>query len=355
VQTSTESNQGEEAPVRGPTRAQQVRAVRSAARAAAATPGVAAPRQAVLNIRTVQANGLTWVDIQRPGRAEIEWLRKHYGFHPLHLEDVISKIQRPKLDERDDYIFLVLHWPVYNKITRLTTASEVDIFIGKDYLITIHAGHLRPLLRYFQQCVDDEEIRNRAMRRSSGYLLYRILDKLIDYCFAPLNKIDQNIETIEDMIFADNVRQTVYEISLIRRDIIAFRRVIKPQIGVVASLERRESALAPLLGEDLGEYFSDLSDHMAKIWDTLEDDKDVIEGLSDTNNSLTNTRINDVIKVLTILSVVLLPLTLLSSIYGMNFDNLPLSTHPAVFWIALVAMGIIAAAMLAYFKFRRWI
>jgi magnesium transporter len=355
VQTSTESNQGEEAPVRGPTRAQQVRAVRSAARAAAATPGVAAPRQAVLNIRTVQANGLTWVDIQRPGRAEIEWLRKQYGFHPLHLEDVISKIQRPKLDERDDYIFLVLHWPVYNKITRLTTASEVDIFIGKDYLITIHAGHLRPLLRYFQQCVDDEEIRNRAMRRSSGYLLYRILDKLIDYCFAPLNKIDQNIETIEDMIFADNVRQTVYEISLIRRDIIAFRRVIKPQIGVVASLERRESALAPLLGEDLGEYFSDLSDHMAKIWDTLEDDKDVIEGLSDTNNSLTNTRINDVIKVLTILSVVLLPLTLLSSIYGMNFENLPLSTHPAGFWIALVAMGIIAAAMLAYFKFRRWI
>jgi magnesium transporter len=354
VQTRTESNQGDDALTDGAQRAQQARALRAAARAATAS-GATPPRQAVLNIRTVQANGLTWVDIQRPGRAEIEWLRKQYGFHPLHLEDVISKIQRPKLDERDDYIFLVLHWPVYNKITRLTTASEVDIFIGKDFLIAIHAGHLRPLLRYFQQCLDDEEVRNRAMRRSSGYLLYRILDKLIDYCFAPLNKIDQNIENIEDMIFADNVRQTVYEISLIRRDIIAFRRVIKPQIGVIASLERRAGALAPLLGGDLDEYFSDLNDHMAKIWDTLEDDKDVIEGLSDTNNSLTNTRINDVVKVLTILSVILLPLTLLSGIYGMNFENLPLSNHPAGFWIALLAMAGIAAAMLIYFKLRRWI
>ena len=123
------------------------------------------------------------------------------------------------------------------------------------------------------------------------------------------------------MIFSENVRQTVYEISLIRRDIIAFRRMIKPQISVIAGLDRRAVALAPLLGEDLSEYFGDLNDHLAKIWDTLEDYKDVIEGLSDTNNSLTNTRINDVIKVLTILSVILLPLTLVSGIYGMNFAD----------------------------------
>src|SRR4051794_27324348 len=110
----------------------------------AATPGAAA-RPAVLNIRTVQERGLTWVDIQRPGRPEIDWLRSHYHFHPLHLEDVISKIQRPKLDEREDYLFMVLHWPIYNKITRLTTSSEVDIFVGASFLITIHSGHLRPL------------------------------------------------------------------------------------------------------------------------------------------------------------------------------------------------------------------
>jgi magnesium transporter len=157
------------------------------------------------------------------------------------------------------------------------------------------------------------------------------------------------------VIFSENARQTVQEISLIRRDIIAFRRVIKPQISVIASLDRRAQALLPLLGEDLSEYFGDLNDHLAKIWDTLEDYKDVIEGLSDTYNSLTSTRINDVIKVLTILSVILLPLTLVSGIYGMNFAVLPGAEHPYGFWITLGIMGVIVLAMLAYFKFRRWI
>lgn len=312
-------------------------------------------RPAVLNIRTVEQGGLRWIDIQRPAHAELDWLRRAYHFHPLHLEDVMSKIQRPKLDEREDYIFVVLHWPIYNKITRLTTSSEVDIFVGKNYIITSHAGHLRPLLRLFQQCLDEPEVRARAMGRSSGYLFYRIIDRLVDYCFAPLNKIGTNIEQVEDMIFGDKVRQTVYEISLIRRDIIAFRRTIKPQIAVMASLERRANALAPLLGSGLDEYFSDLNDHLSKIWDTLEDHRDVIEGLSATNDSLTNTRTNDVVKVLTILSVILLPMTLLSGIYGMNFDVLPLRSHPYGFWITLLAMGGIAGGMLAYFKWRHWI
>jgi magnesium transporter len=193
------------------------------------------------------------------------------------------------------------------------------------------------------------------LRRSSGYLFYRIMDKLVDYCFAPLNKIDSNIEQVEDLIFGDNVRQTVYEISLIRRDIISFRRIVKPQIAVMSSLERKASSLAPLLGGGLDEYFSDLNDQMAKMWDTLEDHKDVIEGLSDTNDSLTNTRINDVIKLLTILSVVLLPLTLVSSIYGMNFEHLPMSDDPYGFWITMAAMVAIAAGMLIYFKLRHWI
>ncbi len=317
----------------------------------------AAGRPAVLNIRTIQEKGLTWIDIQRPGRQEIDWLRTHYRFHPLHLEDVLSKIQRPKLDEREDYIFLVLQWPVYNKITRLTTASEVDIFLAKNFLITIHAGHLRPLLRFFQQCLEDEEFRARVMRRSSGYLFYRVMDKLVDYCFPPLNKIDQNIERVEDLIFEPNAkpRRTVFELSVIRRDIIAYRRIIKPQIAVIGSLDRRATVLQELLGEDMREYFSDLSDHLSKIWDTLEDYKEVIDGLSDTNNSLTNTQINEVIKILTIFSVIMLPLTLVSSIYGMNFAVLPLSQHPLGFWLALVGMFVIATAMIAFFRYRHWI
>jgi magnesium transporter len=313
-------------------------------------------RRETLNIRQVQHSPVTWYDVQRPGQAEIAWLQAHYpNFHPLHFDDIVSRIQRPKLDERSDYLFMVLHFPVFNKITRLTTASEVDIFAGPGYVITVHSGHLRPLMRLFDQVRDDADTRATLLGRGSGFLLYTLVDKLVDYCFPILNKIDQNVEQVEDMIFSENMRQTVYEISLLRRDIIAFRRIIKPQISVIAGLERRSVVLTPLFGEDLSEYFSDLNDHLAKIWDTLEDYKDVIEGLSDTNNSLTSTRINDVIKVLTILSVVLLPLTLLSGIYGMNFDVLPLRENPYGFWITLGAMVVVVVLMLAYFKLRKWI
>jgi len=317
-------------------------------------------RPALLNIRTVEANGLTWVDIQRPARAEIDWLRSHYSFHPLHLEDVISKIQRPKLDERDDYIFLVLHWPVYNKITRLTTASEVDIFIGKDYLITVHAGHLRPLLRYFQNCLDDPEIRARAMRRSSGYLLYRVIDKLVDSCFPPLGKIDQNIERVEDMIFEQHARQTVYVLSVLRRDIIAYRRIIKPQIAVIGSLDRRADSLAPLLGDDLGEYFSDLGDHLSKIWDTLEDFKEVIDGLNGTNDSLTATRTNEVVKMLTVLTGVLVFLALTGAGLALAGTLAASATltglSPAIaFYASIVLIVLALVGLLAFFRYRRWI
>jgi magnesium transporter len=259
---------------------------------------VAVPR--ALNVRSVSYGSLTWIDIIHPGDAEIEWLRSHYHFHPLHLEDTLSKLQRPKIDDMDDYTFIVMHFPVYSKLVRL---------------------------------------------------LYYIVDKLVDYCFPILNKIDANIEQVEDEIFEEKVRHTVQEISLIRRDVIAFRRIIKPLIPVINSLERKSR---PFLNEDMDEYFGNISDHLSKIWDTLEDYKEVIEGLSDTINSLTSNRINEIIKVLTIISVILLPLTVISGIYGMNIP-LPVSNHPLAFEIVMGLMAAVIVAMLGFFKWKKWI
>lgn len=308
-----------------------------------------APRSA--NIRSVVHGALTWIDIMHAGQAEIEWLERTFGFHPLHLDDTISKIQRPKIDDADDYTFIVLHFPVYSKLVRVTTSSEVDIFVGPNYIITAHSGALKPLTRFFKQCVEDPSARAAAMSRSSGYLLYLIIDKLVDYCFPILNKIDNNIEHVEDQIFQERVRQTVYEISIIRRDIIAFRRIVKPVMPVISSLERKQR---PFLNEDMEEYFGDIADHLSKIWDTLEDYKEVIEGLSDTLTSLTNNRINEIIKVLTIISVILLPLTLISGIYGMNID-LPGDEHPFAFELVLGMMLVVIASMLGFFRWRKWI
>ncbi len=312
-------------------------------------PVPAGPR--TLNIQTVTHNGITWVNIMHPGEEEKEWLRKTYGFHPLHMDDMLSKIQRPKIDDEDDYAFIVMHFPVYSKLVRITTPSEVDMFVGASFLITAHAGNLKPLNRLFKQCAEEQEVRDQVMGRSTGYLLYSIVDRLVDYCFPILNKIDLNIEQVEDDIFEEKVRQTVLEISIIRRDIIAFRRIIKPLIPVIGSLERKNR---PYLNEDTEDYFGDIADHLSKIWDTLEDYKEVIEGLSDTITSLTNNRINDIIKVLTIISVILLPLTLITGIYGMNI-NLPAEDHPFAFEIVVGCMILVALSMLAFFRWRKWI
>jgi magnesium transporter len=312
-------------------------------------PAPIAPRG--LNIRSITHNGLTWIDIIHAGEEEIEFLRRTYGFHPLHLDDTLSKIQRPKIDDADDYTFIVMHFPVYSKLVRITTPSEVDIFVGASYLITIHQGNLRPLTRLFKQCAEEAEARANYMDRSAGYLLYTVVDKLVDYCFPILNKIDQNIEQIEDEIFEEKVRSTVQEISVVRRDVISFRRIVKPLVPVINSLERKNR---PFLNEDMEEYFGDIADHLSKIWDTLEDYKEVIEGLSDTINSLTNNRTNEIIRVLTIISVILLPLTLITGVYGMNI-TLPGENHPLAFWFVILSMVVVIVGMLSFFRWRKWI
>jgi magnesium transporter len=229
-------------------------------------PAPIAPRG--LNARSITHNGLTWVDIIHAGEEEIEFLRRTYGFHPLHLDDTLSKIQRPKIDDADDYTFIVMHFPVYSKLVHITTPSEVDFFVGASYLITIHQGNLKPLTRLFKQCAEEAPARANYMGRSAGHLLYSVVDKLVDYCFPILNKIDQNIEQIEDDIFEEKVRSTVQEISVVRRDVISFRRIIKPLVPVITSLERKHR---PFLNEDMDEYFGDIADHLCNIWDTLED------------------------------------------------------------------------------------
>jgi magnesium transporter len=304
-----------------------------------------------MNLQVVRLAKMTWINIERPTKDEIEWLRQNYSFHPLHLDDCLSKIQRPKIDEREGYIFLVLHFPVFNKMENVTVASEVDVFVGQDYVITIHAGDLKPLHRTFLECQSDPAVRQELMANSSGTLLHGIVDRLVDYCFPILNKIDDNLEAVEDNIFEENVRQTVRDISMLRRDILNLRHIIKPQIPVIASLSHMDK---PFFQEELQVYFGDVSDHVKKMWDILEDYKEVVEGLSETNDSLTNHRISEVMRILTTISVIMLPLTLVSGIYGMNIA-LPLQDHSLAFLVVVGIMLTIAAGMLGYFRHKRWI
>lgn len=304
-----------------------------------------------LNIETIKWGKITWLNVEKPTHADMDYLAENYLFNLFDLEDCLSRIERPKIDEYKNYLFLVLHFPVFNEKARVTTPCQVSTFIGEDYLVTVHSGELKPLSKLFDDCQRNERAREDHMARSSGYLLYRILDRLVDYCFPVLNKVIANVEAAEDRLFSEPARDTVQEISVLRRDIMAYRRIIRPQPAILKSLEVREY---PFLREDLDVYFGDIGDHVSKISETLDEYKEVVEGLNATSDSLFSHRTNEVMKMLTILGTIILPMLVISGLYGMNV-SLPFEGSTFAFlFIILITLGV-SGGMLAYFRYKRWI
>ncbi|MCD6290521.1 MAG: magnesium/cobalt transporter CorA [Anaerolineae bacterium] len=294
---------------------------------------------------------VTWVDIQQPTKEDIQFLRSRYDFHPLDLEDCLSRIERPKIDEYEAYAFMVMHFPLFDRQRQITRPSEVDFFIGADYLVTLHDGVLKPLLRLFDACREDEQARAQHMSKGAGRLLYSILDRLADSVFPMLDKIGAHLRWIEEEMFTENMREIVHRISFVRRDIIAMRRIVRPQLSVVLALEHSEF---PFMPEGLDVYWGDVADAFARARDVLDDYREVINGLADTSDSITSYRINDVMRTLTVISVIMLPLTLLSGLYGMNVP-LPLASYSWSFSLVLGIMIAIAVAMLWVFRRRGWL
>ena len=304
-------------------------------------------KEGQLNLESVTWEGLTWVNIEKPTSREIEYLAQNYPFHPLDLDDCLSRRQRPKIDEYKDYLFFVFHFPVFNREARVTTPGQVSVFIGENYLVTLHSGELKPLVKLFRDCYMNEDARQENLDKGSGYLLYRILDRLIDYCLPIANKVSDNIEKVEDDIFAGEVRGTVREISILRRDIISFRRIIWPMRAVIGGLEPK---VRRFVKKDLAVYFGDMVDHLDKIWDGLDEYKEIIEGLNDTHDSLATNRTNEVVRILTIIATVMLPVTVVASIYGMNISLPFMDSDYALLYVFLIMLVVIGG--LLYFLHR---
>src|SRR5918912_1699954 len=220
----------------------------------------------------LSANGLTWVHLDSPRKEEATALAERFGWHPLDVEDVLSKRQRPKVDEYPDYLFAVLHFPAYDKEVQHLNAGELDLFIGGDYLVTIPNVGLLPISRLFNRCAEDEELRAELFSKGSGRLLYEILDDLFDYCFPILDKIAHKLDAVEDDIFEGRSRDAVRDISNVKQEIISYRRIIKPQRATLRVLER---AVERFLPEELELYFDDIVDASERIWDLLDNYKEV--------------------------------------------------------------------------------
>ncbi|WDT92835.1 magnesium transporter CorA family protein [Thermoleophilum album] len=327
----------------------------SRARLAAATPS-RTPLRDEPNIAEVEYDGLRWINIERPGPLERAWLEEHFDFHPLDYEDVASRNQRPKIDEYPDYLFIVLHFPVFDKAVGRLNAAELDMFVGPDYLITIPNEPIPPVSYLFERCTSNSDFRESLLSKGPGYLLYRIVDDAFDYCFPMLRKMGNKLERIEEDIFEGRSREIVRDISNAKQEIINFRKIVRPQRAVLNDLERTKQRF---ISGDLEIYFDDIVDASERIWDVLENYKEVIEALESTNESVISHRVNDILLVLTAISVVVLPLTLVASIFGMNV-GLPGGGDPAAgpstsFWIIIGSMVVMLLGMFGYFRYRRWL
>jgi magnesium transporter len=304
-------------------------------------------------VETVQGSGLRWVNIERPTPLECAWLEEQFDFHALDLEDVLSRNQRPKIDEYPSYLFIVLHFPVFDRHVGRLNAGELDIFVGPDFLVTIPNTPLQPVEYLFERCRAKEDLREQLFSRGSGYLLYRLVDDSFDYCFPMLRKIGNKLDGLEDEIFEGRSEEVVRDISTVKQEIINFRKVIRPQRPVLRELEtRKQRFLAPDL--DLEIYFDDVVDAHERIWDMLENYKEVVEALEDTNESVISHRVNDILRVLTSISVIVLPLTLIASLWGMNV-GVPGEGDPADFYAIVGGMVVLLVGMLAYFRHRGWL
>ena len=297
------------------------------------------------------AGGLTWVHLTSPGSDEATQLAERFNWHALDLEDVLSKRQRPKVDEYPEYLFVVLHFPAYDRAAGRLNAAELDVFLGPDFLITLPNVELLPVTRLFARCEEDDDLRQSLFSKGSGYLLYHVLDDLFDYCFPILDKIGHKLDTIEDDMFEGAAEDVVRDLSNVKQEIISYRKIIKPERSTLRVLEARTQRFLP---QDLEVYFDDIVDAAERIWDLLDNYKEVVEALEDTNESVISHRQNDVLRILTIFSVTMLPLTLLAGIFGMNVGFPGEGTH-AAFWIIVGAMVATLVGMVAFFRYKRWI
>jgi magnesium transporter len=304
-------------------------------------------------VQELSASGLTWVNVVSADVDTAQLLAERFGWHPLDVEDIVSKRQRPKVDDYEDdgYLFAVLHFPVFDKDVGRLNAAELDIFIGHDYVVTIPNRELHPVTRLFARCEQDDVYCEQLFARGSGRLLYEILDDLFDYCFPILDKIAHKLDVIEDEMFEGASEEVVRDISNVKQEIISYRKIVKPERSTLRVLERRVEAFLP---EELELYFDDIVDAAERIWDLLDNYKEVVEGLESTNESVISHRQNDVLRLLTVFTVIVLPLTMLTGVFGMNVAFPGEGTREA-FWVISASLVAVLVGMVGFFRWKRWL
>ena len=311
------------------------------------------------DLETISNNGFLWTDIQKPTNEKMTLLAKNYNFHELNVEDCLSQVHIPKVDRYEDHVFIILHIPTTGeKEKTLPIFSQLSIFAGRNYLVTIHHGDLKPLDDIFQLCKQSDEQRQALMGKSPGYLLHSIIDALVDDLLHLLKKIIGNLDDLEESVFSDR-KSDVKTISLLRREITSLRRIV---VRLRRTMSEVTKDIQKFAEEDLTPYFADVEDHIEKIFEELEESKETVDIYKDTDFMLSTEKSNKILAILTIIFTLSIPTSTIATFYGMNI-NLPGSiAHPWTFlgeyttmMLILLASIISGLYMLWYFSHLGWI
>ena len=300
---------------------------------------------------------LTWVNINKPTAESMKYLEQNYSFHPLNLDDCLSKVHLPKIDEYEKYVFIILHFPVTEPVSKITVPSQVAFFLGKDFLVSIHSGDLSPLINVPATCQGNEKTCADYLGGDAGYLLYRIVNELVDHCFPIVDNSLAMLDKIEARV-NDPDKDTSRQITILRRDIAAQRRIIRLLRNTASGIEPK---LRHFAANDLKPYFDDISDHLDHLWNDVEECHETAEIYKDTYLLLRQERNNKIMALLTIVFTISLPASVLATFFGMHV-NIPWGTEnsgwvgplgPYTAFLAVVGASV-AMAGLMFILFRKW-
>jgi len=294
---------------------------------------------------------LTWIDFEDPTGDDITYLQEHFNIHPLAIEELITPTYQPKVVHYDGCIFFSIHIPLFDTRLRTTYPGELDIILTGEHLITSHKQSIYQLTAFFDTLVQSEGKRRLYLEQTPAKLLHQILDILLNSCFPKLSHISEKLDFIEDQVFSGKEKEMVLEISVLKRDILNFRRTLKPQRSIIESLVQKDH---PFIPDAMKVYFQDLVGTNIRLWNILESQKETIEAMEATNNSLLSNKLDQTMKVLTIFSAILLPLTAYSNMMAMN-AAVPFLGSQYGFWIHLAIMGAISLFTFCIFKFKKWL
>jgi magnesium transporter len=299
----------------------------------------------------VQHKNITWIDFEDINTADLEYLQEKFDIHPLALEELMVPSYQPKVVQYENCLFFSVHVPLFDVEERTTYPGELDIILTSEHLITSHRHGIYQINNFFRQIEASDAKKREYLEVSPAHLLHHVLDALFKSCFPRLNHITDNLTHIEQEVFHGNEKEMVYEISVLKRDILNFRRTLKPQRSILESLIQKNHPLIPATAKL---YFEDLVGTNIRLWNLLESQKETIEALESTNNSLLSNKLNMTMKVLTIFSALALPATVYSNVLAMS-ATIPFGDHPQAFWIHVSGIFIISFLTIIIFYFKKWL